>query len=136
MEQSNTTVPLAYLALELGITVEELTARLDGEVVRDDVGMRAVTRETARRLIAEKAEEEERMEAWRRRDQAKLTAAVAATQAGILPGVAAPEGLESLAGPQLFALAAKQERLDAAGERFDELVSGTAHYHPINQQED
>ena len=49
--------------------IDALTARLDGDVVLDDLGRRCVTRDVARRLFAERAAAEVRQpEAWERNE--------------------------------------------------------------------
>src|ERR1700737_4292802 len=64
-------VPLGLLALEHGTNVEHLAHRLNGEVVVDDAGLRAVPCATARRLADERQQQAEQqhasMEAWRAR---------------------------------------------------------------------
>jgi hypothetical protein len=125
MEQINTTVPLAWLALELATTVEELTARLDGEVVRDDVGMRAVPRDVACRLLVAKVEEERRTQEIWQRQQAELVRRGREAQAGVASGVAPPAGLEGLSAVQLLGLGQAEEKLDTAGARWQELVTGS-----------
>jgi hypothetical protein len=130
------TVPLAYLALELGEHIDVLAARLDGEVVRDDVGMRCVTRETARLVLAEAREEEAKREAHWQRERARTLALALEQQAAIPQGVAPPEGLEHLDAVALMGARAAAARLDDAGRRHDEYASGEVVFHPIRNEEE
>jgi len=124
-------IPLSHLVLEgLPETIDQLADRLD-DVLVDDIGRRCTTRDTARRLLAEKAAEEERAQAlWRRQREMTVRLGQEA-QARIAPGVPAPEGLEHLSAVQVLGHAAAAERLDAAGRRFEEYASGDVFFHPI-----
>lgn len=109
--------------------------RLDVVLV-DDIGRRCTTRETARGLIASQAEAGQQAQALRARQQEEVTRKAKEAQAVVLRGVPAPEGLEHLSAVQLLGISAKQERLDDAGGRFDELFSGASHYHSLAPTEE
>ena len=127
-------IPLSHLVLEgLAESIDQLADRLE-DVVVDDIGMRCTTRETARRLIAEKAEAEKQREALWRRQQEQVARKHEEALAGILPGVAAPSGLEDLSASAVMTLGATAERLDAAGERWEEYAAGGITYRPIDPE--
>jgi hypothetical protein len=125
-------IPLAYLAIELAESIDVLAARLGSEVQVDDIGMRCVTRETARRTLADEREEEAEREALWQRQRDDTLALAAAQQAAIPAGVAPPAGLENLTAVQLLGAGATAARLDAAGDRFEEFASGDVTFHPID----
>jgi hypothetical protein len=135
-EQITTTedlVPLAHLVLEgVAGSVDELAGRV--EVVRDDIGLRCVTRETARLLIAEKAEADEQREALWQRQQQEVVQRGLEAQAAVAAGVPAPAGLEHMSAVQLLGVASKQERLDAAGDRWEDYASGGITYRPLDPE--
>ena len=100
-------VPLAQLAAEgfgydgLHVrapreVVDALAAQLDGEVVLDDLGRRCVSRETARRLFAERVEADRRRREAQERIDAQFAAQAAANPvwtgipAGWIPDGVAP----------------------------------------------
>jgi hypothetical protein len=62
--------------------VDALAARLDGEVVSDDLGRRCVSREVARRLFADRAAAEVRWREAQERQDAVYAARVAANPPG------------------------------------------------------
>lgn len=85
-------VPIALIALEIGGSVDRLVRRFGAEVVVDDVGMRAVPAETARRFFAERAEREARIaEANAQRPKASVP-----VPAGVPAVEGAQTGFESL----------------------------------------
>jgi hypothetical protein len=131
-------IPLSHLVLEgLAATIDELADRLGEEVVLvDDIGRRCTTRETARRLLAEHAEAKAEMEAHWRREREKTVRLSQEAQARVRRGVPAPEGLEHLSAAALLGVGAAAERLDAAGERYEEYFSGDVYFHPIRNEEE
>lgn len=95
--RSESLVPLAHLVLEgLADSLDSLTAALGDRVVLDDIGRRAVTRDTARRLFAEHAERQAakaRAKAERAaRAKARLAAQADANRATLRGGVPARSG--------------------------------------------
>ena len=127
-------VPLSLLALELAENIVVLAARLDGEVLVDDIGRRCCTREAARTLIAEKVKADEQREAlWHRQQQETIRLGVEA-QAAVAAGVPAPPGLEDLSAVQLLGVASEKERLDAAGDRWEDYASGGITYRPLDSE--
>lgn len=127
-------IPLSLLVLEgVADSVDALAARLDGAVVLDDVGIRCVSRQSARWLIAEKVEAEASQRAHRRRQQGELTRRCAESHAAIPTGIPAPRGVDGVTGLAVLTAADKSARRDAAGQRRDELASGGIVYHPIQE---
>jgi hypothetical protein len=128
-------VPLAALVGEgLAATIDELADRLGEVVVLDDIGRRSCTRETARRLFAADAEAKAEMEALWRRQREKTVQLGREAQASVSRGVPLPAGLEDVTAVQLMGASAAAARLDAAGRRHDEMASGGAYYHPIEEE--
>ena len=131
----NDLIPLAHLVLEgLAEGVDQLADSLD-DVLLDDIGRRCTTRETARRLFTEAAEAEERRRVSWRAQQEQLTRRQGEALAGVLAGMPVPEGLEGLSAVEVMLSGAQHERLNAAGRRRDEYVSGELAFHPLLQEE-
>ena len=92
-------VPLGLLALKLGEQPDTLAHRLGGDVVRDDVGLRAVPVGVAKRCVADRdAAERWQLEEVRRRD-AEAEAKWRPPRG--LPASEVPEGID----PALFLMA-------------------------------
>jgi hypothetical protein len=117
--------------------IEALARQLDGEVVLDDLGRRCVSRETARRLFAERAEAERRQrEAWRRHEE-ELAELAEQNRPG--RGIPIPEGLEGVDAVTVT----MQHEIEAETERkgarqrstLDEMFTGVTVYHPISDRE-
>jgi hypothetical protein len=101
----------------------------------DDIGRRCTTRETARHLFTASAEAEERRRVSWRAQQEQLTRRQGEALAGVLAGMPVPEGLEGLSAVEVMLSGAQHERLNAAGRRRDEYVSGELAFHPLLQEE-
>jgi hypothetical protein len=101
--------------------IEALAAQLDGEVVDDDLGRRCVSRETALRLFAERAEYERRTREAAERHQAELAELAAKNRPP--GGVPAKPGQED-ASP-IVRLGAEHD-FAAADERMDAFISGVS----------
>jgi hypothetical protein len=132
-------IPLAELVLEgLATTIDQLAADLCHEVLLDDLGRRAVPRQTARRLFAERAEYEERTRTLLQRQQEELARQQEEMLASIGHGLKAPAGLEHLSAAEVMFMKATEGRLDKAGQRYDEYASGALYYRefPRPQQEE
>jgi hypothetical protein len=139
------TVPLSLLAVELGETVDEVVSRIHRVAVgteggvyisHDDIGRRAVSRDVAREVIATKVADDEARQALRQRQQEEVMRRAREAEAQVPQGVRM-DGLEGVpAVAAMTAAAGHQERLDAAGERFEEYASGASYYHPIQTEED
>lgn len=128
-------IPLAHLVIEgLAENIDALAAQLD-EVFFDDIGRRCTTRDTARRLFAERADVEERQRAAERRTQERLQRQQEELLATIRPGVPAPEGLQDLSALEVMLAGAHDERLEESGRRFDEMASGGLTFHPIEDKD-
>lgn len=69
LDEETELVPLALIALEVDEPTELVADRLGEAVQLDDVGMRAVPAEVARRFLTERAEQTARMEEQSRRLQ-------------------------------------------------------------------
>jgi hypothetical protein len=118
--------------------IEELAGQLDGEVVLDDVGRRCVSRDAARRLIAEREARERRGREAQERHQAELAELAAQNRPG--GGIPVPEGLEGLDAFTVM----KQHEIEAESERkgayqrstLDEMFTGVTVYHPISDREE
>jgi hypothetical protein len=126
-------VPLAELAAEGcgwgGVyiasprdAIDALAMELVGrgvEIELDDIGRRSVSRDTARRLLAERAEAEVRAAEHRRR----LEKEAAAQSAPVWRGIPAVEGMSGLQ-VMLAADGSDERRKDKAGSRTWRLLAG------------
>jgi hypothetical protein len=118
--------------------IDVLAAQLDGEVVLDDLGRRCVSRETARRLFAERAEAERGKREAQERHQAELAELAAKSRPG--GGIPIPEGLEGVDAVTVLRrheIEAKAERKGARQRStLDEMFTGVMEYHPISDREE
>jgi hypothetical protein len=83
-------IPISHLSLDLGEPIVGWAASLSEhgiELLEDDIGRKAISREDARTLLAERREREARLEDQRRRD-----AESADKQVPVMAGVPALEG--------------------------------------------
>lgn len=115
--------------------IEALARQLDGEVVHDDLGRRCVSRETARRLFAERAEAEHRQREAQERREAELheQAANNPPPTGI-PADRIPDGVSPAAAILQAAKDAEPRRqsvLESALANRDGLV-----YHPVDRDDE
>jgi hypothetical protein len=95
----NNPVPLSVLALELDTTRTKLEAQLAGQHFADDLGRRAVDRDTARHLIGDHHAAQEAAAEIKRRQIQRLAAETAAAHEKIRRGVpVGPSGLPAIAG--------------------------------------
>lgn len=84
-------VPLGLLVADgVADKVDRLAVQLGTEVVIDDVGLRCVTRSTARRLLAERAARAERVQEQRAAAQRRLSESL--DQRGPVRGKPVPAG--------------------------------------------
>jgi hypothetical protein len=118
--------------------IEELAGQLGGEVVLDDVGRRCVSRDAARRLIAEREARERRGREAQERHQAELAELAAENRPRV--GIPIPEGLEDVDAVTVL----MQHEIEAETERkgarqrsmLDEMFTGVTVYHPIRDREE
>ena len=128
------TIPLSHLALDVGISADELARRFADVVLADDLGRPSIDRPIARDLItahrvkvaAQAAAERERDEAHR----AALTAQSDAIHARVkaIADRQAAQRADGIIAPDATAAAVmcgsgKAAALDRAGRRFDELLA-------------
>jgi hypothetical protein len=135
-------VPLAELAVE-GFgwgpyvatprdAIDVLAGRFAGEVVSDDVGRRCVSRETARRLFAQRGQAEAKArEAWERRE-VELVEQAAANP--VWPGIPAGPDSEGATAVARMLAAAKDARPRRQSVLDHALANeGVIEYHPVEQ---
>lgn len=82
-------IPLAMIAVEVGESVDRIAHRFDGEVVEDDIGMRAVAASVAREFFHQRAERKSRRIA----EQRRRTEEAAALKKVVPAGAPAQEGM-------------------------------------------
>ena len=119
--------------------IEALAGELAGEVVLDDIGRRAVHKDVARRLLAERAETERRNREAHERHHAELAELAEQNRPG--RGIPIPEGLEG--GVDAFTVLMQHEikakaKRKGARQRstLDEMFTGVVEYHPISDREE
>jgi hypothetical protein len=114
--------------------IEALARQLDGEVVLDDIGRRCVTRDTARRLFAERDQGERRQREAQERREAELAELAANNPVrGGVPADRIPDGVLPTAAMLQAAKDAEPRRrsvLEEALANRDGLV-----YHPLSDRE-
>jgi hypothetical protein len=121
-------VPLAELAAE-GFgwgsqyvttprdAIEGLARQLEAEVVLDDIGRRCVSRDTARRLFAERATAEERQREARQRREAELAERAPRRPAG-------RPAIDGLSAFEVMIADEDAEQKEFAGRRMEDYMRG------------
>ena len=115
--------------------VDALAAQLDGEVVLDDLGRRCVTRDTARRLVAEREQAEHRQREAQQRREAELAELAANNPVrGGVPADRVPDGVTPAAAMLQAARDAEPRRRSVLEEALTN-DSGLV-YHPLSDREE
>jgi hypothetical protein len=129
-------VPLSVLGLDVpepqGGWVAELAGR-GVEIVLDDVGREAVTRETARTLLAEHRERQEEAARHRAAIEERLIAADAARRAALPPGIPAGAVPTAMSAAELMMAADPMQgpRRESVLEHALANPDGALIYHPV-----
>jgi hypothetical protein len=143
-DKGNDIVPLALIALELGIALDALVSRLGSAIVVDGIGIRCLPTDGARHVVAE---HHAAVRAARDQADAELKAANGKpnpTRERIRALRAAQRHMETPVGEMLPGEAlevlkqmdgTRDEQLHASATRFDELVTGRLTYHRIDEKD-
>lgn len=136
-------IPLTLVAAEIGMTADHLGERLGTAVITNDIGLRCISSDVARDVIAghRAALQAQRDKAAAERDRARhrpnpvrdYIRQLRATQKSMdtPSGPMAPgEALELLK----LADGTREAKLHASAERFDELTTGRMTYHKISER--
>lgn len=130
-------VPVTLVAGEIGADANALAAKLGDSVVLDGIGLRCLTVDLARAVIAD-----HRGAVQAQRDQRRAAEAASRRQPHPLRERvrAIAEAQERFGGADLPALAVMtagdvESRLESSSRHLDELLSGDPHYHPLRGKE-